>query len=560
MFVPININFESLVELSVRLNETHDEEFILKSALYTLMGKLRITKACIFAPDAQKENYIPIVWRGKVATKSVPHFNITDIINDKAEIEMKFGTENSFRLLVPLIYKDIVYSVFCLGENISQDDLTEVEIQYAKIVAAITANALQDARNHQILLNSKTKIERRNQLLSTLFEMSREFNTLLSKNDILKMLSYRLMGQLMVSRFAIVLKEKNDSFDAIVNRFEKQFDEKTLTELFTLTETCSPACKSISAENIESLEKMGARIISPMFVQGNIKGLLIVGKKMNNVGFTEENINFIEALGNLASSALENERLFQEELDKKKLESEMELALEIQENLLPKVLPENERYEFAGKSSPSLLVGGDYFDFIELSGNRILCAIADVSGKGMPAALLMANVQAALRALAPLELPLDELIRRINRVVYHNTTADKFVTFFCGVLDTVSNKFQFINAGHNPPFIFRHDGSIVPLTEGGIILGITDAGMQYFDNTVDIEPGDMLLLYTDGATEAMNRDDEEFSEDNLLLTVRNNLKEPLNEIISVLLKSISEHSKGIHQSDDITFACFRRHR
>ena len=370
----------------------------------------------------------------------------------------------------------------------------------------------------------------------------------------------------MVSRFAIVMVPNQDKFDAIINRFEKSIPDSCLSELSLFEDTEQLAGSQISDVSMELLDKIGAKIVSPMIIQGSIKGMLIVGKKMNNEEFTTENLKFIEALGNMAISALETERLFQEELEKERLESEIQLALEIQTNLLPKNLPQCKDFDFAGVSMPSRLVGGDYYDFIKLDEDRILIAIADVSGKGMPAALLMANVQAALRALAPLDLPLKELILRINNVVYHNTSSDKFVTFFCGVLNCCERKFRFINAGHNPPLLFKNEGSILPLTEGGMILGITDTEMPYFDNEVSIGDNEMILFYTDGITEAMDLSGRQFGEDTLIELVMNfraantivtNETGNLNNLLDVIVKSVQKHSAGTHQTDDITISAVR---
>lgn len=297
-----------------------------------------------------------------------------------------------------------------------------------------------------------------------------------------------------------------------------------------------------------------------MYVQGAVRGILLIGKRMNGENFTNENLQFIEALGNTAIAALENERLFQEELDKKQLEREMELALEIQKNLLPDDIPPIPGFDVAGKSIPARLVGGDYFDVIKLSENRYLFAIADVSGKGMPAALLMANVQAALRSLAPLDLPLKQLIERVNQIVYQNTSADKFVTFFGGILDCTSKEFHYINAGHNPPMLFRAaSGAIEMLTEGGIILGITDAPFEYLSGNASFGKKDVLALFTDGITEAMNKNRKEFGEDRLKFEVSNCIESKSNDIISNIINAVTEHAGEAVQSDDITLLIIKSH-
>ena len=170
----------------------------------------------------------------------------------------------------------------------------------------------------------------------------------------------------------------------------------------------------------------------------------------------------------------------------------------------------------AGKSIPSRAVGGDYFDFVKLNQYETLIIIADVSGKGLPAALLMANVQAAIRVLAPLKLTLKEIINQINSLVFQNTSPDKFITFFAGILNNQKNTFTYINAGHNPPIHISKDKDVTMLTEGGLILGFLSDNFEYFVGEVSLNRGDMICMFTDGVTEAQDIHTNEYSEERLL--------------------------------------------
>jgi sigma-B regulation protein RsbU (phosphoserine phosphatase) len=320
----------------------------------------------------------------------------------------------------------------------------------------------------------------------------------------------------------------------------------------SLLENCE-----LSSLSKELLESIGVRVVSPMVIQGTPKGILLVGKKMGGEDFSEENLLFIDALSSTAISSIENERLFQEELEKKRLERELELALEIQKNLLPKTTPHIAGYDTSGISIPSLLVGGDYFDYIALPGDRTLVAIADVSGKGMPAALLMANVQAALRVLAPLDLPLTVLVDKINSIVYQNTSADKFVTFFCGVLTHSTGNFDYVNAGHNPPLHVTRDLEVNKLTEGGIILGIADAKFPYSMGNITMQKGETIVFYTDGITESINTQNKEFGEDALQFEIMNNLDLSALDLKQSILNAVSKHSEGMNQFDDLTLVVLK---
>jgi sigma-B regulation protein RsbU (phosphoserine phosphatase) len=289
-----------------------------------------------------------------------------------------------------------------------------------------------------------------------------------------------------------------------------------------------------------------------MFIQGNPKALLVIGKKMNGSEFTDENLQFIEALGNTAISTLESERLFKEEIEKKKLENELNLALDIQKNLLPKNVPNVKYFEIHGISLPSRHVGGDYYDFIKLDENRTIVAIADVSGKGMPAALLMANVQAALRVIAPLGLPLREIVQRLNKIVYLNTSSDKFVTFFMGILESEHKTFEYINAGHNPPFILHSDLHIEHLTAGGLILGFMDDPFEYEQAVVKLEQDSVICMFTDGITEALNTSNLEYGDERLQELVRDIRKFPVEEMLKIIVEDVQQFAIGTQQFDDIT--------
>ena len=202
--------------------------------------------------------------------------------------------------------------------------------------------------------------------------------------------------------------------------------------------------------------------------------------------------------------------------------------------------------------------GGDYYDFIPLSKHEMLVAIADVSGKGMPASLLMANVQAALRALAPLRLELPDMTERINAIVYQNTGADKFITFFCGIINSKDSTFTYVNAGHNPPMLLRSDGSVSELNEGGIILGILDFTPPYKQGTVTLSDGDVLLLYTDGVSEAMDTQNVEFSEAQTCNVLKESSGESACTIVKHIIEKVQTHAGDAPQSDDITLAVVKK--
>lgn len=544
------INLESLIDFSARLNETSDQTFILNSVLLSLMGKLRILRGCVVIPN--EGTFKPVLCKGKInISRKESEDEVTLPSFESYEAAKKFMIDNGFRHFLPVNFRNEALALICLGHKGGNDLITNEEENYIKLICAITANALKNTYTHQSLIQEKNLTETRNQLLTTLFEISRNFHTILSREQILKMLSYQLMGQLMVNRFAVFSFSEEKGFELIINRFLEDPSKEIFSKLSQIKEITILGETKIPFVISEFMKNVKASVISPMAVQGKIKGMLIIGNKMTG-NFTEEDKQFIEALGNTAISALETERLFKEEVEKKKLEKELELALEIQKNLLPKEIPVLQNYQLTGISIPSSHVGGDYFDFIKLDEDRLLIAIADVSGKGMPASLLMANVQAALRILAPLSLPLKEIILRINDIIYQNTTPDKFVTFFGGILYTKTGIFHYINAGHNPPLLFRSNGEIIKLKEGGLILGFMAQPFEYLEAEIELSYKDVLIFFTDGVTEALDKEKNEYTEQKFIEFSKGICGKPASNILEDILEDVKKHSEGVNQSDDIT--------
>lgn len=229
-------------------------------------------------------------------------------------------------------------------------------------------------------------------------------------------------------------------------------------------------------------------------------------------------------------------------------EHEIAEARAIQEGFLPKEIPQLAGYEIAAAWQSARVVGGDYFDVLPFGGERCGLCIADVAGKGLPAALLMSNLQAAVRGLASPSLAPEELCARLNTLLCRNIASDRFVTLFYARLDGPSRQLRYVSAGHNPPFVVRRDGSHERLGEGGLVLGVF-ANQTFQSGTAKLQGGDRLILYTDGVTEACNSEDEEFGEGRLLRVLQQNAASSAVEIQKRILQSVTEFSRGPWQDD-----------
>ena len=203
----------------------------------------------------------------------------------------------------------------------------------------------------------------------------------------------------------------------------------------------------------------------------------------------------------------------------RKEKQEGEYALDIQHGLLPREIPQVPGFTIAGAWQPARVVGGDYYDVFTLSGTKLALVVADVSGKGIPAALLMANLQATVKAYATEECSPKNLCEKVNRAVFKSITIGKFITFFYAVLDSATRQLIYANAGHNPPLIARQDGSCLKLEAGGAVLGVFP-DIPYDEAVVDLMPGDRVVICTDGITEASDSNGDEFGEERLISLLR----------------------------------------
>ena len=226
---------------------------------------------------------------------------------------------------------------------------------------------------------------------------------------------------------------------------------------------------------------------------------------------------------------------------------EIEAASATQRGLLPQSIPQFPGYEISAAWRPAGAVSGDYLDLLRLDASHLALSVADVIGKGVPAALLMSNVQAAVHALAGEMLPTGELCRRINRIVAANVGNGKFITFFYGVLDS-ARRFSYTNAGHCEPILVRQNGECVRVNHGGVVIGVFP-DWEYREEHVDLEPGDRLVLFTDGITEIANAADEEFGEERLMELLRAHRALGAEAMQKRVMAAIAEFSGGNFQDD-----------
>jgi phosphoserine phosphatase RsbU/P len=274
--------------------------------------------------------------------------------------------------------------------------------------------------------------------------------------------------------------------------------------------------------------------------------------------FTPLDQLLLDSIARQVSASLENEYLHEQALEKEKIEQELSVAASIQQKILPESLPKINGYDLSGINIPSREVGGDYYDCFDLGKGKYALIIADVAGKGIGAALLVSTLNAALNSYLQFDIPLTEMSDRLNKLIYNSSPSDKFITFFIAVLDSNSGDLDIVNAGHNPIFLLRKDGMLEKLDAGGVGLGMFDFGIPYAGQKSVMNSGDKLFLYTDGIPEAMNENEEEYSDDKMLNFFKDHSDKPAKKFIDMIVKDVKDHTGGTPQSDDITAMILKR--
>ncbi len=296
----------------------------------------------------------------------------------------------------------------------------------------------------------------------------------------------------------------------------------------------------------------------PLLVKSELIGVITCyNKKGAAIAFSEEDQRLLAIIAGQSAQIIENARLYEEEKALARMREEIRLAARIQQDLLPKAAPVIAGYDLCATSIPALVVGGDYYDFMPLAAGRYGICLGDVSGKGYPAAMLMANLQATLRGQCMLESPVADTIARSNQQLYRTTDPEKFATLFLGVLDPESGRVAFCNAGHERPMLFRTGGTLERLIEGGLALGVLES-WPYNEGAAVLAPGDFLVLYSDGIPEATDELGNFFGEDRLIACIRQHATEDAAQLMGAIIDAVRRHEQGTPGADDLTIVVIRR--
>jgi len=577
-------SLNSLGELGEALTSGEDFFTNSRALLHQILGTLMISKGAILFFDSKTRQLTVKASRGisqKELTLELKKEIVDELQSFKGPLfishcppflapflkEQKELIESLHSYIwLPLVVRNQLVGILSLSRKFMDLEYKPADTELLEIIAHHLAIAIY---NHQLLSQLKDvnfELNHKILQLETLYDVGIRISSLLKVEELTEEILLRSVSLLDANRGALFLIDWKNETLRLVSSFginEELKDKMRIPlEEGLLGEVARKGESVRGWSNPELLIpwEIKTLLAVPIKIKQQVLGVIFVANKEGKGGkiieFPEADERLLSSFANQAAVSLENARLYKESLEKERMERELELAATIQRNLLPHKTPEIEGCDISALSIPCRQVGGDYYDFIELNPDRLGIAIADVSGKGTPAALLVSTLHATLHAYVEENYPLPQLISRIGRAIFRSSLAEGYITSFYGVLDPKKRILTSVNAGHNYPILLRADGEILHLKEGGLCLGIFEAS-TYKQETTSLKKGDILILYTDGLTEAMNPQEEEFGIQRLTELVKKNRRLTASKIIDAVSHQLKSWSLGIPPFDDLTLVLLK---
>jgi sigma-B regulation protein RsbU (phosphoserine phosphatase) len=406
--------------------------------------------------------------------------------------------------------------------------------------------------------------------LSIINDISTAINSTLSLDKIIELIVQKCIKHLKVEQGTVTLLESGGSenqFRTIMRKADQTTGYMPLHLDTQITGWMLVNKKPLVIDDLESDERFRTfesdgplfrTLLSvPLILKGRIIGSINVFNKRGGEQFSEADKRLLSIIATQSAQVIENARLYEEEQSLLKMREELEIAYNIQTGLLPREAPAIEGYDIAGRSVPATSVGGDYFDLIQLCDGRLFFCLGDISGKGMPAALLMSNMLATLRGQDLDGSSPAKILERSNHQMYRSTDPERFSTLFLGTLDPSGHKVHYGNAGHNLPILVRSDGTVDRLLTGDLVLGALDE-VSFHEDVVSIGPGDTLFIFSDGISEAIDVDDQEFGEERIWKLISEHRAESAQRLVEEMIIAVGAHAGNMPQRDDVTMVVIKR--
>jgi sigma-B regulation protein RsbU (phosphoserine phosphatase) len=414
------------------------------------------------------------------------------------------------------------------------------------------------------------QLQHEQKLVSVLGEVSRALIYHMKLGELLDRIAVLITDNIPMDRCVLMLREKppDDFVPRKIHIVSDSLKTENVVVSRSILRTAVNANSSILVSDIRANKELSLQesvvaadirsaMCVPMWNNKEIIGLIYSDRSGLFKQFAEEDLELLTVIANLAAIKIENTQLFEESQEKARLEQELMMAQNIQLRFLPRCDPVFEPYDISGSTRPCYHVGGDYFDYIPINTSELGAVIADVSGHGVSAGLLMTSLKASLHALFPATRNLAQLAAELNNTVHSNSDSHTFISFFLGVLSRDVGGMTYVNAGHNPPLLLKADGGVLSLATTGSCLGMfPDA--SYRIGTTQIGPGDVLCLFTDGIVEGRNNDNEEYGDHRLVRQLRKCTGLHAQDILARIYEDVSGFVAGVEARDDLTLVIIKR--
>ncbi|MCF6271440.1 MAG: PP2C family protein-serine/threonine phosphatase [Melioribacteraceae bacterium] len=517
----LSLQVESFQESFEMLSSASSITAMSRTFEKIIRGNFFTTKTSIFFRDNEKSE-----WKILVSENDL-HLDKINKLDFPNGIKV-FANADSSELVTISKLNDGSALALVMGSKLGGAKYSDIDKVTLQIFLQLFDNSYQS-----FLLRKKEK-----QLIFSLNNSVAQLNSLIDTG--IEISKINIGDELLELTLARAITLTNASFGRI-----QKFEESNLVD-----EILYPPHITIDENGIES--RLSKCLDNEKF-QYNYK--LELFNKESRAGvtqFDETDELLLGAILKQVESAIENKRLHQETLENEVMRSELSIASDIQKRILPDSLPEIAGYDLAGINIPSKEVSGDYFNVYTLKDGRYALIVADVTGKGMPASLLVSTLDASLQSYLDMQIPLSEMALKLNTIVFKASTSDRFITFFIAILNPDSGEMEIVNAGHNPPLILKNDNSIVKINAGGVAFGMFDMGLPFTDEKIILEKGERLFIFSDGIPEAMDKDENEYSDERLDEYLSTNNELSSNDFITSIVEDVKTHANGEHQSDDIT--------
>jgi len=439
---------------------------------------------------------------------------------------IQYFRDKEFSIMATLPLNDGAFWGIVIGNKIDKTGITELDKITFQMFLQLLDNAYQSFINQKKEKQLNFSLNHRVVQLNSLIDTGIEISKLHKTSSLLELSLERAAALTNASRGALQIIFGNDIISAI--GFPENSDVKKVFD---------------SEKRIDTYVEFGkAKYLFTLSEKESRKGI---------IDFDQTDKILLTAFARQVLAAIENEHLHNETIDKERMHKEIEMAAEIQRRIIPQQLPEIDGYDLAGINIPSLEIGGDYYDVTKLKDGRYLLIIADVSGKGVASGLLVSTLNASLNAYVENDFILTEVAERLNKIIYKASTPEKYITGFIAILDPITGTIEYLNAGHNPIY-YANNGKLIKLDKGGLAFGMLDFAFPYESALIQIEPGEKILFYTDGITEAMDQNNKEYSDERLELFFLSKNPDKAGTFIENLMTDIKKHTTDTPQSDDIT--------